>query len=567
MSSDFLTKKQKGQRALVNLKISAMPIVNLYIEKMNLAKIIDRFISKSANEKLSPGFVLMLLLRNILSSSFPLYKIPKWSNEFDPKQLDCHEQLINYINDDRIGRCLDKLFLADRATLLTVIVLKTMDAFDIRMSEFHQDSTTVSFYGKYKKKAKFDKKPVFLIQGFNKDHRPDLKQLVFNLVVSSDASVPIHFNIHDGNVTDDTIQIETWERLRKLVGYPNFIYVADCKLCTTRNMNHIDSRGGKFITVMPQTRKECTDFNKWIKEHDAQWEYLYKTKVRGDSGEKTNKFRGLLWGNRSKEGYRIIWIHSSEKQKMDAQRRENRLCKAEDQLFTISNSLNRYYLKTKAQISNKVKSIFKKNNVNGLIDFRIESEVIEVRKQKRRGRPSKNISYRIKRKTVYLLWFERNKKVIKKEEWADGIFPLITNIEDLSIKQIFKHYKYQPNIEKRHSYFKSVLEVAPMFLKTPERIEAILFLYFLCLLIYALVERDLAKEMKIRGIKSIPIYPERRECRKPTTERIFELFDNFYHHLLYEKDVEVDDFYDQIDEVQNLVIDLIGVDKKNYGLF
>lgn len=566
MSSTFLTKKRKQQRALVNFKIGAMPIVNSYIDKLNLSEILDRFIPKNANEKLSPGFVLILLLRNILVSGFPLYKIQKWSEDFEPKQLGCHEQLINFINDDRIGRCLDKLFSADRATLLTVIMLKTITAFNIKMSEFHQDSTTVSFYGKYKKKPKFDKKPILLIQGFNKDHRPDLKQLVFNLVVSSDASVPIHFNIHDGNVTDDTIQIKTWEKLRKLVGYSDFIYVADCKLCTTDNMNYIASEGGKFITILPKTRKECADFTKWIKTNDAQWKYLYRTKVRGNS-KKTNKFKGLFWEKDSKEGYRIIWIHSSEKQKKDAQRRENILQKVEDQLFTVSNSLNRYYLKTKNQINNKVKSILKKYKVNGLINFKIESDVIKVRKQKRRGRPSKNTCYKITGKTIYRLCFKKNKKAIKKEERTDGIFPLITNIKDMSMKQILKHYKYQPNIEKRHTYFKSVLEVAPVFLKTPERIEAIMFLYFLSLLIYALVERDVAKEMKRREIKSIPIYPEMKECKNPTTERIFELFNNYYHHTLYEKNVEVEDFYDQIDEVQDIVIDLIGVDKKNYGLF
>lgn len=499
MSSNFFKKSTKKQRSLVSRKIEALPIVNLYLVKMNLAYIFNCFIPKSKNEIVHPGTVLELLLRNILLSSFPLYKIPKWVKSFNLKQLSLDEECLEHINDDRISRCLDKLFLADRATLVTKIVLKTIDAFDIKMSELHEDTTTVSFYGQYRREPKFTKKPVLLTYGYNKDHRPDLKQLIFNLVVSSDGSIPIHFTLHDGNVTDDSIHIETWEKLRELVGHPYFIYVGDCKLCTTKNMNYINNRGGRFITVIPGTRKECKDFIKWIKKHEPCWEYLYRTKVFRNTGKKTDTYSGMLWLNRSREGYRIIWIHSSEKQERDEQRMENRLQEAEGKLYTVSTNINRYYLKTRRQIGNKVRYILEENNVNGLINFKIESQIIKIRKQQRRGRPSKNMEYKIKSKTVYRLLFERNKKAIKQEGRADGVFPLITNIDDMAMKQVLKQYKYQPNIEKRHSYFKSVLEVTPMFLKTPERIEALLFLYFLSLMIYALVERDLLKAMKKEG--------------------------------------------------------------------
>ena len=72
-------------------------------------------------------------------------------------------------------------------------------------------------------------------------------------------------------------------------------------------------------------------------------------------------------------------------------------------------------------------------------------------------------------------------------------------------------YKYQPNLEKRFEQLKSVYNVAPVFLQNPQRIEALLTVYFISMLITSLVERSVRKEMEARELKCIPIYPEKRE--------------------------------------------------------
>ena len=50
-----------------------------------------------------------------------------------------------------------------------------------------------------------------LARGKSKDYRPDLKQLVFTLSVSSDGAVPVHYKMYPGNRSDDTTHIETWK--------------------------------------------------------------------------------------------------------------------------------------------------------------------------------------------------------------------------------------------------------------------------------------------------------------------------------------------------------------------
>ena len=167
-------------------------------------------------------------------------------------------------------------------------------------------------------------------------------------------------------------------------------------------------------------------------------------------------------------------------------------------------------------------------------------------------------------KTYYELRWSVNEEVVKKKANADGFFPLITNIKGLDMRGILKHYKYQPRLEKRHSYLKSVLEVAPMYLKTPERIEALLFLYYLALVIYALIERDMRQAMKEAGIKSLPIYPEQRECRRPSAERILEAFRNYSKHELRQDDNLEETFFDTLGELQAEVLNLLGIPLQYY---
>ena len=63
-------------------------------------------------------------------------------------------------------------------------------------------------------------------------------------------------------------------------------------------------------------------------------------------------------------------------------------------------------------------------------------------------------------------------------------------------------------------------EIAPVFVKNEGRIEAMFTVYFLALLVQALIERELRHAMKQAKIEDLPLYPEQRSCERPTTEQI-----------------------------------------------
>src|SRR5437763_13824253 len=102
------------------------------------------------------------------------------------------------------------------------------------MREQHQDTTYDTFSGEYAHQAPPEQagRPPRITFGYNKDHRPDLKQVLYSVTITADGAVPVHCKVYDGNTSDDQVHPDTSSFLRALIGHSDFRYVADSKLCT-----------------------------------------------------------------------------------------------------------------------------------------------------------------------------------------------------------------------------------------------------------------------------------------------------------------------------------------------
>ena len=549
-------------------QIGALPIINSFLQRIGLMDLLAECLVSRKNQKLSHADAIVLFVRNILIEREPLYKLSEWAGAFDPSLVGLAETAPSVLNDDRVGRSLDALFNADRASLMTKIVLKVVDAFAIDLGQLHNDSTTVTVSGEYKRKRsqRQGKPSIALAYGHNKDHRPDLKQLLFTLTVSRDGAVPIHYKSYDGNTTDDKTHIQTWEALRRLTGKSDFIYVADAKLCTREQMGYLSREGGLFITVMPKSRKECSWFYEWYRTHGVRWSGLLKRPDPRNPGTCVQKYWGYESPVLSEEGYRIIWILSSQKQEQDAQNRQRRIEKTIHELDVLKQKVGTHRWKTKEHIAQAVKSIIEKHHTADWLEWKLVPEHVTTFKQKGMGRPGKNAEYVKMTKEKWTFEAMANGAKIQQDAEIDGMFPLITNIpqKDLSMKQALLKYKFQPYIEKRHQQFKSVFQAAPVFLKTPHRIEALMFVYFIVLLLNALIERELRLSMQRRQIRALPLYPESRKCRYPTTTRIIDLFSKHRRHILYNERRQVKCFHDDLSAIQERVLMLLDISNSHY---
>src|SRR5262249_4296259 len=130
---------------------------------------------------------------------------------------------------------------------------------------------------------------------------------------------------------------------------------------------------------------------------------------------------------------------------------------------------------------------------------------------------------------------------------------------------VFKIYKYQPRIEKRHALLKSTLEVAPIWLKKNMRIEALLFLEFLGQMVAALIERELRQKMIEQNVDLLCSLPEGRASKTPTVDQVLRLFENQNKHALYDGDRLIKQFADPITPVQSQILQLLSIPTAAYG--
>ncbi len=559
-----------GQHILTHA-VGALPILNRVLQRMRLEEFLTQSLPpEDKRTKIDTPRVVLLILRNLLVSREPMYGVVEWARNFGPELFDFWSEELDHLNDDRVGRCLERLFRALDTNLIMDVAAHVVREFDVCLDELHNDSTTVSFFGDYpdanQEQPVLGRTAPAITWGHSKDHRPDLKQLLYILTVSEDGGVPVYFQAASGNVVDDQTHQATWTLLAELVQRPDFVYVADCKLATTDNMNEIARQGGRFITVLPATRKENAEFRRRLREKPETvcWRELYR--LTHEDGSPRDVFRVCTQEQVSKEGYRLLWFHSRGKQESDAATRARRLQRAIRELMDLRVRLSgpRTRFREQEKVAAAVDAILDAQDARDFLRVEIEQQQQQKYRQTSRGRPCKNTKYTRQVKTCFDVTWQVDGEQLDRAVAGDGVFPLITNLRDWKAKQVLQAYKRQPIIEKRFSQLKTDFRVAPVYLHNVARIVGLLAIYFFALMVQSLLERELRKAMSAQGIESVPLYPEGRACVRPTTRQLLDVFEPLARHTLMTAGDDFESFTTELSPLHRQLLKLLRVPTKYY---
>lgn len=556
-----------GGRTLTSYRVAALPIINHVLERMRLESSLRSYLPRPDRRcRIDPSIGISLLLKNVLLAREPLYGIAEWAAKFDPKALGFINDQLPSLNDDRIGRCLDCLFRTDITSLVLALATHVVQEFQVDLNELHNDSTTITLHGEYADATQEEKRGnrtrMAVTWGYNKDHRPDLKQLLFILTVARDGAVPLYLQVASGNVVDDKTHIATWNILCQLVGRPNFLYVADCKLASTENMAHIHQHDGRFLTVLPRTRSEDKTFRELLVKGQVVWRHIHDK--RNDKGEIMDQYCVCDPTMLSAEGYRVAWYHSTSKAQQDAYSRQQQIERATNELAELRQKLQspRTRYRQESKVVEAVQEIVRNRGVEGWIITEIEEQAEEKYRQDGPGRPNEHTRYVKETTSRFKLEYRLDREQLALEERCDGVFPLVTNDDTLPELEMLLAYKSQPALEKRFSHMKTDFEVAPVYLKETSRIQALLCVYFLALLTESLLERELRRAMDREAIASLPMYPEGRKCSRPTARRLIDLFDDVqWHSLQVGRGRGTVVFKTQFTKLQRQLLRLLGMTK------
>jgi transposase len=189
--------------------VNHLGIIAGLVDEIGLVEQIDQFLGRHPKEVVSAGQVVKAMILNGLGIvSAPLYLFERFFEGKATEHLIGSGVRAEHLNDDRLGRVLDQLYLAGLTRLFVSIALKAAAQFGVATNTLHLDSSSFHVHGEYEanstevsfvvdKPASVDEesfevatpKPIHITHGYSRDHRPDLKQFIIDLICSGDGDV------------------------------------------------------------------------------------------------------------------------------------------------------------------------------------------------------------------------------------------------------------------------------------------------------------------------------------------------------------------------------------------
>ncbi len=496
-------------------------IVAGLIDEIEIAKIINNKLGIDVREKISAGTVVKSILINGLGFvSRPLYLFSQFFQDKAIGKLLGEGIKADYLNDDKIGRVMDELYKYGLNDIFIEVVLEVIKKFKIELRYSHLDSTSFHLDGEYKREEDKEKqeeekiikeRPIFIKKGYSRDHRPDLKQCVLDLITSQDGDIPLFVRVGDGNESDKAVFGKVLVEFKKQIKFDS-IMVCDSALYGQENLQLIQHL--KWITRVPMTIKKAKELVQNIEVEEVKDENKEK---RSDLNLESYTWKEeiVTYG-----GIKQTWliVLSDKRQKSDLEKLEKQLSQEEKKSQKFLKEIQSEEFEHPQAARYKLKAINKKLR---LLEIK-EVELIETY-SKKKEKIYKMISLIIK----------KDEEISRKTKEA-GKFILATNLVEenkLEASEILITYKNQQSTERGFRFLKDPLFFTDsFFVEKPERIETMLFLMSLCLLIYNLGQRELRNCLK-RVKKGINNQVGKVTLR-PTLRWIFQCFQGIHYVIL-----------------------------------
>jgi transposase len=468
-----------------SFSVAHLPIVKEYSRRMGLVEVID--VALSCGMRACPGKIVLGLIMNVLCGRSPIYRVEEFFQMRDVPLLLGEDMAADMLNDDAIGRVLDRIYDYGTWKLFSEVCIQAFHNFNVDCSIVHEDTTSVNLWGEYKPRSD---DPMLITYGFSKDKRPDLKQFVLSLLCV-EGNLPCHAGMLDGNASDKKNNGNILAELprimaRYVVGEDEFIYVADSALATKDNLSLMKD-DIRFITRLPENFGACGELISTAVAATASWEDVGQLSQRVVNGKNTCASYRIQGAAVDLEGrsYRVLIVHSDAHDRRRRKRIEKAIQKDKTTLDKRAQELNRkkFFCLPDARAATETFQVGTLHKT----DFEFEEHPVYGRGRAcaNETRPVKNMRY------VVTVKVSENSEAIEKLREKAGCFVLLTNVtaEKKSALEILKTYKEQDGIEKNFGFLKDPLVVNDTFLKTPSRIEALGLVLVISLLLWRLMER------------------------------------------------------------------------------
>lgn len=484
-------------------------LVSGMCKEIGVAKIIDQAHPEQSEDKhISYGQLVEAMILNGLGFvGRTLHMYPQYFKERPVERLIGKGIKAEHINDDALGRCLDQLYETGVSGIYQTLSARVVEHLQLPCEGINIDSTSIHVDGEYQQSE--DTKAIRITRGYSRDHRPELNQVVLNLITENQAGIPIYMQAASGNINDNEgFKNIVKHHLSSLKAAQNSQYfIGDAALYAAETIQSLDEQGQLFISRAPQklslVKKAITEQNTLIFEKIG------------------NSYSGAwLDADYGQVKQRWLLVRSEQAKKREQYTLDKRMLKESTAAKKSFSKLNRQRFACAKDADKALKTWMR---AHGFINI-TDSEIIEHGVFSQSGRPKKG---QLPKSYEYQINGNLSSSLNVREErlLEKGMFMLATNelSDELTMEKMLQLYKSQQSVEKGFRFLKSPdFLTSSLYLKKPERIEALLMIMTSCLMVYAALEHKIRKELKEKSA----YFPnlKYKPCQNPTARWVFFCF-------------------------------------------
>jgi transposase len=536
--------------------IGPLVLTTPVLRRLEFREIVNRYCPVAEQAELDHGLVAALVTQSRLSDPSALYDLPGWAEHFAITTLYPEIERTGQVNDDRAGRMLDALY-DQRAVIWGDLVANAARSYGLDLHRLHADTMALTFAGLFT-----DQPAVAGVPRLEPGYNPAgewLQQVKLFALAAGDGGLPVWFDVLHGGTGDSTTYAPQFAafsdhvQLARFLPLEDIILIGDRKMPTAENqLTWLRLKLGYIgpMTLQDQHRQSLRD----LLAAGRAWQalpYVAKRESAKPTAQRTG-YRGLGHSVEVTDpedltrhwSVRHLYIHSSALAKREAARRDTDMQAIAAELQRIQGLVNKYDYKTPEVITRRVQSkAFKKRPAQKYF-------TIEVVHYADRPTAPLELRYRVDHAQV------------QRDAELDGVYLLVAGgkAATLSDAEIAAEWKGQYKVEHCFRLVHQHFLVTPLFLKTPQRIAALVFLIMVGALVAGLIERQVRRALAALQQPLTGLMPEGRDTLHPTVARLFKAFADY--SLVQVKDARgrvVESRFARLNPVQAQILKMLGL--------
>lgn len=517
-------------------RIDDLPILLAFAKEMGIAEAVDCAIPKvhGNREGLSYGHMACGFIASIgTQCDHRLSVIEGWSskNRYVLERVMGHSVGEKDFTDDRLADLLWELGEPEGKVAEAIeeeVGRRMVRAYQLPTEIGRADTTSVSVYHEQ------EGEEGLLRLGKSKNHRPDLRQFIEVLGTLDPAGIPLTTSTLPGNRADDTIYWPTWERMARIIGHTDWLYVGDSKLHSAENLARIHRAQGYFLTPIPMKGHVPEEFAEWLKFAPENPTPVRLPDAKGKMkvvGHGFEVAREVVWTDgetreKVKVAERVFVVRRESFRKKQIHAFRERLERAQEELQAKDGQR----VEDREEFEKALREIVERREVAEFLDVTVAWKAEREEKWVGPGRPGPNRPKRVIEHTRARVSVGRREKAVATFEEQAGWRAYGTNAPPsrMSLQDAVEKYAGQWQPERGFHRLKGgILRVAPIFLRTERHIRGLMLIVSMVLRELSLMEFVARRNLAAAKATLIGLYDglPKKATARPTVERLLKQFE------------------------------------------